>query len=238
MKRRKNETKNKKNKGFTLVELIVVLIILAILAAILVPALLGYIDRAREKKELLRAKNFMTMVQAELSELYAVRGDSLTPGTAAANTIFGENDVKAGKDGRCMYSNNGNVNATDTPWTRRVLRQLDLKNNDLVDQKNDPYCVIIGVGSNVNADTGASKHDKFTVYFMFYMEKSDSTPLWYFNGKWSTTKPTNNEINSNTNVIGVGDKKDMKLQYYVLCNKTGKYPAGDNGFMNWYKGLK
>ena len=37
----------KDNKGFTLVELIVVLVILAILAAILVPALLGYIDKAK-----------------------------------------------------------------------------------------------------------------------------------------------------------------------------------------------
>ena len=34
-------------KGFTLVELIVVLVILAILAAMLVPALTGYIKRAR-----------------------------------------------------------------------------------------------------------------------------------------------------------------------------------------------
>ena len=39
-----------KKKGFTLVELIVVLVILAILAALLVPALIGYIDRANEEK--------------------------------------------------------------------------------------------------------------------------------------------------------------------------------------------
>lgn len=40
----------KGRKGFTLVELIVVLVILAILAALLVPALTGYIDKAKEKK--------------------------------------------------------------------------------------------------------------------------------------------------------------------------------------------
>lgn len=60
----------KNNKGFTLVELIVVLVILAILAAILVPALLGYIDRAREKQYVLNAKSALTAAQAELSSLY------------------------------------------------------------------------------------------------------------------------------------------------------------------------
>ena len=41
----------KKNtkRGFTLVELIVILVILAILAALLIPALTGYIDKARKK---------------------------------------------------------------------------------------------------------------------------------------------------------------------------------------------
>ena len=46
----------RRNRGFTLVELIVVLVILAILAALLIPALLGYIDRAREKQDVLKAE--------------------------------------------------------------------------------------------------------------------------------------------------------------------------------------
>ena len=69
--------KTNSNKGFTLVELIVVLVILAILAAILVPALLGYIDRAREKQYVLNAKAAYTAAQAELSALYGEGGNDL-----------------------------------------------------------------------------------------------------------------------------------------------------------------
>lgn len=43
------QKRRSKKGGFTLVELIVVLVILAILAALLIPALTGYIDRAKEK---------------------------------------------------------------------------------------------------------------------------------------------------------------------------------------------
>lgn len=63
--------RREKNKGFTLVELIVVLVILAILAAILVPALLGYIDSARSKQTVLNARSAMTAAQAEMSTIYA-----------------------------------------------------------------------------------------------------------------------------------------------------------------------
>ena len=44
---REIEFKKSSKKGFTLVELIVVIVIIAILAAITVPALVGYIDKAK-----------------------------------------------------------------------------------------------------------------------------------------------------------------------------------------------
>lgn len=58
-------------KGFTLVELIVVLVILAVLAAMLVPGLIGYIDRARAEKEYQTAATVYTAAQSVLTELYA-----------------------------------------------------------------------------------------------------------------------------------------------------------------------
>lgn len=58
-------------KGFTLVELIVVLVILAVLAAMLVPALIGYIDRARAEKEYQTAATVYGAAQAVITEKYA-----------------------------------------------------------------------------------------------------------------------------------------------------------------------
>lgn len=62
--------KLKDKKGFTLVELIVVLVILAILAALLVPALTGYIAKAREQSLISEGAMVLTAAQATVSEAY------------------------------------------------------------------------------------------------------------------------------------------------------------------------
>ena len=63
----------KKNtkRGFTLVELIVVLVILAILAALLIPALTGYIDKARKSQVVAETRMLTHAVQTQMSTLYA-----------------------------------------------------------------------------------------------------------------------------------------------------------------------
>lgn len=60
----------KDNRGFTLVELIVVIVILAILAALLVPALVGWIDKAREKSYAVEARTVYLAAQTVESEHY------------------------------------------------------------------------------------------------------------------------------------------------------------------------
>ena len=62
-------SKNKK-RGFTLVELIVVLVILAILAALLIPALTGYIDKAKKDQVIAETRMLHEAIQTEMVELY------------------------------------------------------------------------------------------------------------------------------------------------------------------------
>ena len=64
--------RNKSKKGFTLVELIVVLVILAVLAAMLVPALTGYIRRARQEKDYQFAATVLTAAQSAATYQYSL----------------------------------------------------------------------------------------------------------------------------------------------------------------------
>lgn len=77
-------------KGFTLVELIVVLVILAILAALLVPALIGYIDKAKEKQIIAEARQAVMAAQTLVDEKYG----ALDADDDVEATDIDEDDIK------------------------------------------------------------------------------------------------------------------------------------------------
>ena len=64
------QKRRSKKGGFTLVELIVVLVILAILAALLIPALTGYIDKAKEKSVVAETRQVVLAAQTLYDEEY------------------------------------------------------------------------------------------------------------------------------------------------------------------------
>lgn len=86
-------------------ELIVVLTILAILAALLIPALTGYIDKAKQKTLIAETKDIWTASQAAMSECYALYPESFDESCKFTSTI----------DGKVMHNlgriSNGALNA-------------------------------------------------------------------------------------------------------------------------------
>ncbi|MCI2061766.1 MAG: prepilin-type N-terminal cleavage/methylation domain-containing protein [Eubacteriaceae bacterium] len=72
-------------KGFTLVEIIVVLVILAILAAILIPSMVGYIDKANSKTAVVEARSCVMAAQTVVSENYKTGTTSAVDDTMLAD---------------------------------------------------------------------------------------------------------------------------------------------------------
>ncbi|MBO4346477.1 MAG: prepilin-type N-terminal cleavage/methylation domain-containing protein [Lachnospiraceae bacterium] len=228
--------KSKNKKGFTLVELIVVLVILAILAAILIPALIGFIDRAREKQDVLDARNLLQATQAELTEVYAKEGDKLawnTPIIASANGIGPTSD-------------NGDVDISTTDFAKKVLKTADMEG------EKQPYIFMVAVATNhankSNAsDQSRSVHQKYTVYYALYMKEEGSVPYYYYNGAWTKKNPRglkknnggnmsnwDNSIMNAQNRIQTGSLKNMRLQYYLISYK-GSYTAMSKDFWDYFK---
>lgn len=105
--------KENRKKGFTLVELIVVLVILAILAALLVPALTGYIDKAKEKQIIAETRQCVMAAQTIADELYAL-GKSKTDIQSGINsatdpTVIELADVRAGTVSDIEVDDDGHV---------------------------------------------------------------------------------------------------------------------------------
>ena len=118
-------------------ELIVVLTILAILAALLIPALTGYIRKAKEKAIITEATDVWKASQAALSECYALYPESFTdpapkPPCRFATVIDGKKESGLGRVTNAALNalqmnpkDQTEVNTSSRRISRQVLDYLD-----------------------------------------------------------------------------------------------------------------
>lgn len=220
MFKRIRKTDHKCRQAFTLVELIIVLVVLAVLAAMIVPALVGYINKAKKADSLQKADEYRIAAQAELGKFYAFYGG----------------DLSEALDGSTNTAQNVN-------WWKGELKNygdetVKLVGYDRGRKNGEPYIMVIGVGHD--QAPGLTSTQKNTVYYVGYIEDLGKPAMFYIDGEWKYQWPRDTG-----DLIMVGDKKGMNrnvlvtkqgnipLRFYIICNRRGD----DNIWLanNWSK---
>lgn len=155
----------KNRRGFTLVELIVVLVILAILAALLIPALTGYIDKAKRDQVVSETRMLHEAVQTVASEAYASNEWQSDEGVSSIITIASQSGKKV-----TNFEDNGTYDIFKNRYSEvvKLAEVPSLTDGDgdfvaMLDQKGSVFCLPYNTGRGLLGayykDTG-----EYTVY--------------------------------------------------------------------------
>ena len=110
-----NKLRNRKKKGFTLIELIVVLVIMVILAAAAIPTIMGYVENSRKAAYLSNMRAVYTAAQSALTEA-AANGVTVTAYTTVIDgKTSGTTFIQRVADLSNMGSDKFTTNATTAP---------------------------------------------------------------------------------------------------------------------------
>ena len=82
--------KQKNNKGFSLVELIVVIAIMAVLVGVLAPQLIRYVEKSREATDIQNCDSIATTLKSYFADKENVKGKCVVTVTNAATATLGE----------------------------------------------------------------------------------------------------------------------------------------------------
>lgn len=229
MMKRVTKIRHKSRRAFTLVELIVVLVILAVVAAMLVPALIGYIQRAKKERYYEDAHYALVACQSVITEAY---GLGLNPDDFETTTD---------KDNIYWYKDDHKVSGVqhtgkDAGWGDKVLALMDRERGT-----NEPYILIFGVGNykpDAKKYAGITSNQECTVYYIAYVANENAPAVFYVNGEWMYNYPKidknsviwewkpskttfKNTIQKDSDGNLLPDNQKIPMTFYVVSNKSG-----------------
>lgn len=144
--------------GFTLVEMIVVLVIIAILASLMLGALNGYIDKAKEKEVIADCRSVVLAASTVGSEIYSGKA-AYRPRTQVQELSGVKQNPDLGSDSGCVVEYDSQCNVIGVAcWSGNITAQY-LAPNTSYNPSGAAKMEIVDKGSIVVSDNWASLNE-------------------------------------------------------------------------------